>query len=757
MKKSVAFISIALASILGAQTIQKIEFKNLSKVSPKIALETIDIKEGDELNVDKVNEAIKKFYRFGYFDDIRVNDNKGILEFIFTEKPSIANAEMNGYKSRQEDIDEVLKRIGLTKGTMYTKAKIQNAKEQLLTELQREGFVNSVVEITIDKLNEDSVSVTLDVNKGDEIIIKKVNYNGATYLDEDDFEPVTANKEEDFVSWWFGQNSGEVMVGQLPYENMRINELYFEHGFLDSKVKPPFMKVDFAANQAKLDFFIDEGVQYSVDDIIIYLDASIMSPEALYSELQLEKGDVFNMKMLRKDMEYIKTQIADLGYAYTQVKFDIKKDTENKKASIVYSVIPGKKVYINDVYISGNSKTLDRVVRRNVYLAHGDLFSLTDYKDSINKLQRIGFFEDVTIDQKRISEDKMDLVVKVKEMPTGQLVLGGGYGSYDGFIVNASIQDRNIFGSGMNLGFSIDNSDKRDNFELSLSNPAINDSSYNGSFSIYTRTLDIEHDNDYGEYDLDKQTKGFSISVGKELTRNFYAGLTYKLEDIQEEYDYEDDYASNQANPTNFMRDDEDYLLSSITPYINYNSTDDYYFPRNGIKAGTSLEFAGVGGDAKYIESSTYFKYFYSLEKWLDWDAVFRYRANLKIIEDNGMVPYGSSFYLGGPKSLRGYESYAFGPDYDENVNDEPYTKMFNNGLEFSFPLVPSAKMRWGLFYDYGMIGENSFNDIKRSGTGALIEWVSPFGPLQFIFSQPLDDEPGDKTSTFEFSLGTSF
>lgn len=751
MKKRVAFISLALASILGAQTIQKIEFKNLSRVSPKIALETIDIKEGDELDVMKVNDAIKKFYKFGYFDDITVNDNKGILEFIFTEKPSIANAEMNGYKSRQDDIEEVLKRIGLSKGTMYTKAKIQNAKEQLLAELQREGYVNSVVEVTIDKINEDSVAVILDVNKGDEIILKKVNYNGASFLDEDDFEPITANKEEDFISWWFGQNSGEVMIDQLPYENLRINELYFEHGFLDSKVKPPFMKVDFASNQANLDFFIEEGVQYTVDDIIIYLDASILDPQTLYPELKLEKGDVFNLKKLRKDSEYIKTQVADLGYAFTQVKYDIKKDKETQKASIIYSVIPGKKVYINDVYISGNTKTLDRVVRRNVYLAHGDLFSLTDYNDSINKLKRVGFFEDVTIDQKRISEDKMDLIVKVKEMSTGSLILGGGYGSYDGFIVNASIQDRNIFGSGLNLGFSVDNSSKRNSYEISLSNPAINDSIYNGNFSIYSNSLDIEQSNTYGDYDLDKQSNGFTIGVGRELTRNLYSGLTYKFEDITEDYEYSASY------PTAQRRNDQDYVLSSLTPYLNYNSTDDYYFPRNGIKAGTSLEFAGVGGDAKYFESSTYFKYYYSLEDTIDWDAVVRYRSQLKIIEDNGMVPYGSSLYLGGPRSVRGYESYAFGPDYNVNVNDEAFKKSFSNGIELNFPLVPSAKMRWGLFYDYGMIGEDSFNDIKRSGTGALIEWISPFGPLQFIFSQPLDDEPGDKTSSFEFSLGTSF
>jgi outer membrane protein insertion porin family len=746
---------MGLLTTMNAQTIEKIEFKNLSRISSDIALETLSLRQGDQIDIEKINQAIKDFYNFGYFDDIQVIDNNGILEFDFKEKPSIANVTINGYKSRQDDIQEVIKRIGLAKGTMYTQSKLDSAKNALLSELQREGYVNSVVEFDIQELNADSIAITIDVNKGDEIIIRTVNYHGAQNLDASDFELVTANKEKDFVSWWFGQNSGEAQIEQLPYENLRISELYFENGFLDAKVKPAFMKVDFSSNEAKLDFFIQEGPQYSVNDITIYLDASILDPETLYDDLKLRKEETFNIKDLRSDADYIKTQVANLGYAFAQVNYDIKKNTQNNSADVIFSVIPGQKVYINDVIISGNTKTLDRVIRRNVYLAHGDLFNLTDYDDSILKLKRTGFFEDIVIDQKRVSEDKMDLIVKVKEMPTGSLILGGGYGSYDGFIINASIQDRNIFGSGLNLGFSVDTSDKRDNYSISLSNPAIRDSEYNGKIKIYNSTFEIDdRSNQWGTYDWDKKTTGFLIGAGKELTRHTYAGLDYKIETNEEKFNYHTNY-----NPKGKRNDPlaGDYMLSSLTPYINYNSTDDYYFPRNGINTGTSLEFAGVGGDAKFLESATYLKYYFDLEDYIDWDAIFRYRGQVKAIVDNGYIPYGSSLSMGGPRSLRGYESYAFSQDLDDDPNKDPYKYLFTNGFELNFPLVASAKMRWGVFYDYGMIGEDSFSDTKRSGTGALIEWISPVGPLQFIFSQPIDDEPGDKTSTFEFSLGTSF
>ncbi len=750
MKKRLTLLSITLASLLHAEQINSIEYINLTKISSQIANETLNLKVGDDLDIVKVNNAIKEFYKFGYFDDISVNSNNGILQFTFQEKPSIANLEITGYKTREEDIQSLKVLMGLRKGSMYSPQKAKEAKEVLLTELEKEGYINSIVEIEVEQINESSVSLIFNVNKGDEIIIKKVNYIGAQNLENDDFENVTANKEKEFASWFFGRNDGELKLDHLPYESARISELYFQNGYLDVKVKDPFLKVDFASNQAKLDFFIEEGKQYTTNSIKIYIDESILKSETLYPELTLKKDRVFNISKLRKDVDYIKTQISDLGYAFAQIKYDINKNEKDSTADIVFNIIPGQKVYINDVKISGNARTLDRVIRRNVYLAPGDLFSLTDFKDSVSKLKRTGYFDDVQIQQKRITEDKMDLVVEVVEARTGNIILGGGYGSYDKMMVNASINDNNIFGSGLSVGLSTELSSKESMFQFNLRNPAIADSKYNGDIEIHNTDTEITRDN----YELNKKSTGFSIGAGKEFFRNFYAGARYRLDFIKEEYDYDDDFIKNSSKK---YYEDTDYVTSSITPYINFNNTDDFYLPRSGFKAGTSLEFAGLGGDSKYIKSSTYFKYFYSLQNALDLDWILRYKADLRMLIDNGQINQGDSLYLGGPKTLRGFKSYAFGPNNDDGEYEDPYKRMFSNSVELSFPLVPTAKMRWGIFYDYGMIGEDNFNDINRSSTGALFEWISPVGPLQLIFAKPIDDKSGDDTSSFEFSLGSSF
>ncbi|MDD3009470.1 MAG: outer membrane protein assembly factor BamA [Arcobacter sp.] len=750
MKKKVVLLSLACATALSATTIKSIEYKDVNKISPQILDETLNMKVGDELNEDKLNDAVINFYKQGYFEDIKIVNENGNLKLIFKEKPSIASIDIKGYKSRSEDIETLKNLIRLKKGSMYTEKRIKEAKEKLLSMLESEGFINSVVETEVEKINEQSLKVTFNVNKGDEIIIKKANYHGADNLEQDDFDLVTANKEIEFASWWFGQNDGEVKIDQLKYDARRINDLYYEKGYLDAQVKEPFLDIDFASDQAKLDFFIFEGEKYTTNDIKIYLDSSIVDPATIYPELKLIVGNTFNIKKLRADQDYIKTQVANQGYAFTEVKFDLKKNEAERKVDVIYNVIPGKKVYINDVKISGNNRTLDRVIRRNVFLAPGDLYNLTDFKDSTNKLKRSRFFEDVQIEEKRVSDTKMDIVVKVTEAPTGSLMLGGGYGSYDKFMVNGSISDVNIFGSGMALGLSADLSARTNRFELSLKNPAIRDSDYNGEVEVHSTESEINRDT----YDSTIDTKGFSVALGKEVMRNLYAGARYRLDFVSEDYEYDSNFVYNPALGEKY--ESQDYTSSSITPYLNYDNTDDYYFPREGYRAGVSAEYAGIGGDSKYVKPSAYLKYFYSLEDLTELDWVLRLKTQMKTLIDNGQINQGDSLYLGGPKTLRGYKSYAF-PANETGYKTDPYKNLWANSAEMSFPLIPSAKMRWGLFYDYGMIGQDTFNDIERSGAGALLEWISPMGPLQLIFSRALDDEPGDDTSSFEFSLGASF
>lgn len=751
MKKSIILLSsITTLALSQTYNFENVTFKGLTQMSDSIALETINLDNKKQVSEEELNTAIKELFKFGYFKDISITKENKDIVFNFKEKPFIVSLDMTGYKTRDEDLEALYNFMNIKKGTMYTQKRINKAKELLLDFIAKEGYSNSVVEVDIENIDDSKVAVKFEVNKGDQITIKNVKYFGANALSESDFEEAIANKEEDCCfTWFYGMNDGEMKFDQLEYDSLRIKDIYMQNGFIDANVKPAFSKVDFNTNTADVEYYITEGEQYTVNDILIYVDETIVDPKKLHEELKTKKERVFNIEKIRRDKNFIETQVADKGYAFAEVKYDVRK-TDGNKVDLIFNVIPGDKVYINDVVISGNTRTLDRVIRRDVYLAPGDLFNLTDYKDSINKLKRTGYFDDVEVVKKRVTSSKMDLVVNVKEAPTGNLVVGGGYGSYDGWMVNASVNDKNIFGSGLDLGFSIDYSKRKTNYSVSLANPAINDSVYSGTIKVYQEDSTItSNDTTYG----DKVTSetGMLIGAGRAIGRHARVGANYQISNSEVDYELSSD-------------DDFDYLTSAITPYINFNNTDDYYLPREGITTGASIKYAGLGGDAEYIENYGYFKYYYGLEDLIEYDVIFRYKAQAKYLYDNGNIPEGKTLYMGGPKTLRGYKSYAFQPS-DENI---PLDMMFTNAFELSFPLLPKAKMRWALFYDIGTIqGDgtylntqtNKVEDEKftRSGAGALISWFSPVGPIQFIFSQALDDEPGDETSSFEFNLGGSF
>lgn len=769
MKKILSIIAfIALFALESrAQTISEIKYSGLVRMSPLIANEVAKIKVGDKLNAKAVNDAILAFYKQDYFDDISAEFERGVLTFHFKEKPSINNIEIKGFGSESET-EDMKKALGIKRGDTYDIYKEKLAKAEIINALETKGLYGSVVEVSATRI-EDSMNLLFDVNKGEKIIIRKSYYQGAT-LDKDDLEGFSANRERhSWLGWlpWFP--SGEVRLKELEYDNLRIQDVYMQRGYLDASVSPGLLNADFTNFNASLLYKVVEGERYKVSDIIIAKADDIngvFDIEELESLLKLEKNEYFNIQTMRNDIEILKSHIMDKGYAYAVISPDLDKDTEHKQVIVKYNITLGKEVHINDITITGNTVSSDRIVRREMIIAPGDTYSITAIRKSENALRRSGFFDKVNISEIRLDESSMNLLVEVAEGRTGEVMAGIGYGSYDKFMINGSLRERNLFGTGIGVSFQINWSKYNQLYNIGLSNPRIFDSEYSASINVFYSYYKSYYSSGWysNEYtDYIENTVGFNVSVGRNLTDELSANLTYGFSKSTMS-GFSGDISYSYYYPTKGI------WKSYLTPGLYFDNTDDYYFPKNGAIISASSDFVGLGGNARYVKLYGKIGLYYHLKNLINFDLILRYKAQIGAIfaykkgeelmtrtQTTG-IPITDTFYLGGIGTVRGYNSSRVSPK-------DPIGRliggrfMFANSVELSFGLVEAINMRLAGFFDYGMIGRHRFDEIAVMSAGLAIEWISPIGPLVFVvpFAINPPDKFKDEVSKFEFTMGTRF
>ena len=724
-------IIFLLPALMLAQNIKQIKYKGLIHLSPQTANTLIKITPDSELNLTKVNESIKSLYKTGYFKTIKADYSNGILTFICLEKPTITKINT---ENLSQDLKKILKEQNLLpkRGEILNNEKLKKLKNFIENYYLAKGYFNTVVKTKIQPITQTKIILNIIIKKGKKVIIRKVNFFGST-LPKSELESEIENKERTFWSFLPFFNSGTLKVFKLIEDRKNLQDFYMNLGYLDAKVSLPLAKTNLDSYFADIDYQIYQGPRYIVEKISFQYPKTI---KVKLPELKLKTNKYFNISALRKDLEDIKHAFQNEGYAYAKVYPDIQK--HKNKLYVTYVIYPGQIVYINNVIISGNNETLDRVIRRNVYLTPGSKYSYKDYIDTKYTLQRTGYLQNVKIIQKKVSKNKMDILIKVKEGLSGSLRAGISYGSYTKLGFNLALSKKNVFGSGQTISINADINSKTRNYSLSLFNPRVFDSLYSFNASIFNNTFE--------GISYDSKKRGFSVGVGKKLSRNLSANITYGyVKENLSNYDTTLDYLI-KPNTT------KSYIMTSL----NYNDTDNYFFPTTGKIASISAEYAGIGGDQRYLKTLGEFKYFYPLtNKTYQTFAVLKFRTKVGYIKKIGYLPISDKFYLGGPRSVRGFNWYSISPE-DSSGNKIGGRVEFIAGPEISTPLSLKNRVWLSGFIDYGAVGENKPN-ITRSSYGIQIDWVTPMGPLSLIWAWPIKSEKGDDLQKFEFNLGTSF
>lgn len=745
--------------------VKSISYVGLSYMSDMLANEIVKIRVGDMVDSKKIDTAVLALFNQGYFKDVYATFEGGILEFHFDEKARIAGVEIKGYGTEKEK-DGLKSQMGIKKGDTFDEQKLEHAKTALKTALEGQGYYGSVVEVRTEKVSEGALLIVFDVNRGDSIYIKQSIYEGSAKLKRRMIESLSANKQRDFMGWMWGLNDGKLRLDQLEYDSLRIQDVYMRRGYLDAHISSPFLKTDFSTHDAKLHYKVKEGIQYRISDILIEIDNPVVPLKTLEKALKVKRKDVFNIEHLRADAQILKTEIADKGYAFAVVKPDLDKDEKNGLVKVIYRIEVGDMVYINDVIISGNQRTSDRIIRRELLLGPKDKYNLTKLRNSENSLRRLGFFSKVKIEEKRVNSSLMDLLVSVEEGRTGQLQFGLGYGSYGGLMLNGSVSERNLFGTGqsMSLYANIATGGGRSYpgmprgagrmfaGNLSLTNPRIFDSWYSSTINLYA---------DYRiSYQYIQQGGGFGVNVGRMLGNRTHVSLGYNLNVTKllgfSSPLYNRYYSSTkqiiipsqpvcvsslglllglrqvqscstpgstrvgQTPPVTGLWD-RDYhtpITSSFTLDVSYDNTDDYYFPRNGVifssyatmsglpSSGTLNSWNGLGGNVRNTKVYGKFAAYHHLQKYLLIDLIARFKTQGGYIfryNTEDYLPLNSTFYMGGVTTVRGFRNGSITPK-DGFGLWLGGDGIFTASTELSYGVLKAAKMRLAWFFDFGFL-----------------------------------------------------
>jgi len=687
-----------------------------------------------------------------------------LLGMTLLAAKTIDSIEIKGF-----DGDKLKPIIGIKVGDTYTTGKVAKAKKIIREALKSAGYQKTTVQSRVSNKGS-AVGLVFDIKKGNKVTIKKINIIGNKKVPAKELTGKVINKEAEFMGWFPGRNSGTANITQLKYDAMRVQDEYYKRGYLDAKVATPSLKVDPASSDATVTYRVKEGRQYKVSAVSLSMGrVSGLDAKTLSADLQLKKGKVFDVSKLRNDIKMISKKLANMGYAYVKVMPGFKKNARRLTMSVRYKVIPGKKVTIGNVIVKGNKKTKDNVVRRYLDLAPGDLYNYTTLKESKKALSRTGFFEKAVIKPKKVSSTKMNLEVDVKEAKTGSFTIGGGYGSADGWMVDGSVKERNFLGTGIEVGASIDYSKVTQSYSLSVKDPRLFDSKYSLSGGIFKKESDYSESDTYDNLAYKKKDEiGGYLSLGRQFTHNFYMSIGYSYKDV--EYDDLNCSAPGACPAPGIDGDYENYIKSSIIASLVYDSTDDYYVPREGIYARIGFEYAGLGSAsgvkklAEFIRYDGKFAAYYGFKDQMDYDLILRAKLRASYIDhDTGKyVPVAERLYLGGAsRGIRGFKSGTISP-MTGGFRTGGY-KSYVASLEASIPLSVVSKMRLTFFVDYGQIwGESDWSSdvdhITQKSVGAQVEWRSPFGPINLIFAKAIDaDETHGDTASFEFNIGGKF
>lgn len=743
MKKVLITLMLFLCGTVFSATIDLVKISGNKRV-PDLKILQYTVKQGSEFDLEEIDKSIRNLYQTGLFlnvsADLEIEDSMVVLVYNVSEKPFIHKIYFEGNDEISEE--SLREKLTINEGEVFDKGKIESTIKELRAKYQDENFFNVKITYDIEERENNSVDLIFSIDEGKEAKVYRIEILGNEFYSDKKIKKTMETDEKGFFSWLTG--SGKLVSDEIALDRERIRALYLNSGFMRVQVSEPEIVYNEDKTRITLKIRIVEGERYKVDSVNIKGNVHI-DEETLLNRVTLKKGEYFSSEKFQKDIETLTESFTAIGYAFANIEPETSVDDEKHIVNITYHVDENMLYRIERIEISGNEKTRDRVIRRELEIAEGDVYSSVKIKRSKQNVQYLNYFEEVTLTEEPLPDNKMNLRLNVKEKPTGTFSIGAGYSTLDGFVGTLQIQKDNLFGLGYSLNLKGEFSSKRTDYTLSFTNKWLFDRPITFGFDLYN--LERSY------YDYTKKSQGGALRLGHPIVGRklyMYYRFAYEMEDIYDIDDDASDYVKEQEGKTTVI---------SFTPSIVYNTTNHPLTPSKGNKSKYYIKYAGgvLGGDNNYaktgFESSQFFPLFWKFVGMVHGEIGY-----LKSLDDKPL-PIDERFRLGGMYSVRGFKYGDISPK-DENGYDYGGDKYVLFNVEVTFPISESANLMGVVFYDTGQVydnGEAYFSYDLRKSAGFGFRWYSPIGPLRLEYGKKLDKKEGESSDRWDFSIGGMF
>lgn len=739
--------------------IKDIRIEGLQRTEPGTIFTYLPVQAGDVMSDEKATQAIKSLYNTGFFKDVRVEADGDVLVVTVQERSAIAKIDFSGNKSFPSDkMTEGLKQIGISEGLIFDKSQLDRAEQEIKRQYLAQGKYGATVKTIVSPLERNRVAVRFEIEEGVVAKIRDINIVGNNAYTTDDLRAEFLLTTPNWMSWW--NKDDQYSKQKLTADLETLKSFYMNQGYLEFSIDSTQVSISPDKQDIYITVNVTEGEKYTISDV--KLAGELQVPEAELTPLiKIQKGDVFNRQLVTETSKAIGDRLGNEGYAFSNVNAIPEINKVDHTAAFTFFVDPGKRVYVRRINLTGNTRTRDNVLRREMRQLESAWYAGDKINRSKERLDRLQYFDTVDVETPAVpgTTDQVDLNVNVTEKSTGSIQFGAGLSSSDGVVLGVTINQPNFLGTGNRVNAQVNTSKRNTVYSLSYTDPYFTPDGISRGFDVYRRDVDTSSDNSIGTYD--SQSYGAGVRFGLPLSEKafFSVGLTGDFTKIDLSTDSPKQYKAFCGN-TSGCTSNSLQLSAAWT----HDSRDNTLFPNKGVLQRLSAEVALPVLDLEFYKLEYKHTWFKDVTK----TFTFMLNGELGYADSYGNenYPFFKNFYVGGVNSVRGFDNGSIGPRDIDSSGEEfavgGTTRIVGNAEIFApVPFMKnSSQFRLSAFADAGSVYANNqsinLGELRYS-TGVGISWFSPFGPLKLVLAKALNEKEGDKTQTLQFQLGSQF